>query len=106
MSDLIESLCRDVGQLFVFGFGGKELCDDSRALLRDERCGGVILFSRNIESLEQVVALNREILGAVDAETPPPFISVDQEGGRVARLRGICTDIPSMRALGQKSLDD
>jgi len=100
-----DALKAQLGQLFVFGFPGTELDDESKRLLTETKASGVILFSRNIESLEQVVALNQSIVALGD-EVHPPLISVDQEGGRVARLRGICTDVPSMRALGQKSLDD
>lgn len=106
MSDDIDDLCQDVGQLFVFGFPGKELCEDATELLATERCSGVILFSRNIESMEQVVALNRSVLASVPDDAPAPLISVDQEGGRVARLRGICTDVPAMGAVGRQSVDD
>lgn len=102
----LDALCDRVGQLFVFGFPGKTLDDDARELLAKDHCSGVILFKRNIDSLEQVVALNQEIHAATKDAPFPPFISVDQEGGRVARLRGICTDVPSMRALGKRSIDD
>ncbi len=95
----------DVGQLFVMGFAGTSVPGDVAKLMRDEKIGGAILFSRNIESLEQVVALNTELVALGD-EQHPMMISVDQEGGRVARLRGIATDLPSMRAVGEKSRDD
>lgn len=58
---------------------------------------GVILFGRNVESLSQVRALTDELraLG-----TPPPLIAIDQEGGRVARLRDGVEELPPMMALG------
>jgi beta-N-acetylhexosaminidase len=91
----------NLGQLFLIGFDGKSVPQSARELLVKEGAGGVILFKRNIESLEQVVALNTEIFalgtGAV--------VSVDQEGGRVARLRGICTDVPPMRVIGSQDDD-
>jgi len=101
----MHALAKDVGQLFVMGIGGPTLDDRSRALLRDKRVSGVILFKRNIDSLEQVVALNADIVGAAPADAPA-LISVDQEGGRVARLRGICTDVPAMRAVGKLARGD
>jgi beta-N-acetylhexosaminidase len=86
-----------VGQLFIVGIHGTTLSPAARTLLRQEGgVGGVILFKRNIESLEQTIALNAEI----HAAAPGTLLSVDQEGGRVARLRGIMTDVPSMRAVG------
>lgn len=95
----------DLGQLFVIGFAGHSVPDEARRLLTEHKAGGAILFSRNIESLEQVVALNAELTGLGTPEHPV-LISVDQEGGRVARLSGICTDVPPMRNVGEASVDD
>jgi beta-N-acetylhexosaminidase len=95
----------NLGQLFVMGFDGHTVSDDARRLLKGGKLGGAILFKRNIDSLEQVIELNSELV-ALGTETHPTLISVDQEGGRVARLRGIMTDLPSMRAVGAASLDD
>lgn len=85
-----------LGQLFIIGFQGTSLSSATRQLLVNDGIGGVILFKRNIDSLEQVVALNT----ALHEAAPGTIVSVDQEGGRVARLRGIATDVPSMRAVG------
>ncbi|MCP4502562.1 MAG: beta-N-acetylhexosaminidase [Deltaproteobacteria bacterium] len=101
----LDDVIKDIGQLFVFGFAGKELDDDALYLLKEKNACGVILFARNIESLEQVVALNASVVNACTEEYPA-LISVDQEGGRVARLRGICTDVVSMRSLGKHAIDD
>jgi len=87
----------DVGQLFVIGFDGLTLPKVAHDLLSRQGASGAILFKRNIESLEQVVELNAQIVNAFTGE--PGFISVDQEGGRVARLRDICTPVPTMREL-------
>lgn len=95
-----------LGQLFVVGFEGTSVPERSRRLLIDEGLGGVILFKRNIEGLEQVVALNTELFEIGKAAGTPLIVSVDQEGGRVARLRGICSDVPSMRAVGNAAETD
>ena len=70
-----------------------------RSLAREFDLGGLILFSRNIEAPEQVaeMAIEGEALG----RTAPPWISVDQEGGRVARLKEPFTKWPAMAALGR-----
>jgi len=69
------------------GFEGKTLpAALSRWLARGE-VGGVVLFSRNIESPAQVRALCREIRSAAGRGNPIPLIAVDQEGGRVARFK-------------------
>ncbi|MFZ9886300.1 MAG: beta-N-acetylhexosaminidase [Myxococcota bacterium] len=94
-----------LGQLFLLGFEGHEIPDGAKELLAGEGAGGVILFTRNIQSLEQVVELNRRLFTLGTAEHPT-LVSVDQEGGRVARLRGIMTDLPPMRRLGELSVDD
>lgn len=58
---------------------------------------GVILFARNVSTLPQVRALADSLRGLND---PAPLIAIDQEGGRVARLRDGVTELPSMMALG------
>lgn len=69
------------------GFEGKTLpAALSRWLARGE-VGGVVLFSRNIESPAQVSGLCREIRSAAGRGNPLPLIAVDQEGGRVARFK-------------------
>lgn len=78
-------------QFFISGLQSTRLNHQEIKLLKDGLLG-VILFKRNIESLAQVVALNQAIIQTKAAT----IISVDQEGGRVARLRGICVDLPPM----------
>jgi len=61
--------------------------------------GGFILFARNAGTLAGVRALT-DALRACYAHRPPPVVAVDQEGGRVARLREDVESMPSMMALG------
>lgn len=68
----------------VFGIAGTELTADETAFLRNEQPLGVILFRRNIESPDQVRALNDDIRHTLDRDGP--LVWVDQEGGRVQRL--------------------
>jgi beta-N-acetylhexosaminidase len=95
-----------LGQLFVFGFDGPTPTPQAERLLVEQGAGGVILFRRNIEDLEQVVALNTRLFEIGKRCSHPLLVSVDQEGGRVARLRGICTDVPSMRTVGLAAKED
>jgi len=94
-------LDHDVAGLFAVGFHGTS---PSKELLELIRRGvyGVILFGRNVESAEQVAELVVELKRAAGR---PLLVSVDQEGGRVARLRSPqgFTELPPMRALGATS---
>ncbi|MFW6369254.1 MAG: beta-N-acetylhexosaminidase [Myxococcota bacterium] len=81
----------------VIGFDGLTLTSEARDML-SSGAGGAILFRRNVESAGQV----RELTASIhEAATGPGLVSVDQEGGRVARLRGIVSDVPSMRELAR-----
>ncbi len=101
-SSLDTELAADVGQLFIVGFDGapRTAPDPIRRALEEQRIGGVILFSRNVDSIDQICALNASLHAACADHDTPPFIAVDQEGGRVQRLRSPLTPIPTMRSLG------
>ena len=68
-------------------------------LAREFDLGGVILFARNVVEPEQVAELSREAQAL--ARELPLWVSVDQEGGRVARLKAPFTDWPPMMTLGR-----
>jgi beta-N-acetylhexosaminidase len=88
------------GQLLVCGFEGTELPDDLAADLANGLRGGVILFKRNLTTPDRV----HELCGSIARSAPadlPPFIAIDQEGGRVARLGPPVTKLPPMRVLGE-----
>ena len=75
---------------------GTSLSDGERDLLRQGPVGGVIFFARNISSKEQFMALTAE----VSALRPELLLAIDQEGGRVQRLREGYTILPPMQRLG------
>lgn len=98
----LRDLRRHVGQLAILGFDGHAIPADLKALAREFDLGGVIFFARNVEAPAdpaQVAELAREARGL--ARELPLWISVDQEGGRVARLRRPFTEWPPMIALGR-----
>ncbi|MDU7471976.1 MAG: beta-N-acetylhexosaminidase [Paenibacillus macerans] len=96
------TLEQKVGQLFICGFHGTTPDEHIRTLIRQYHIGGVVYFRRNIESAAQLAGLSR-CLQAINREASqvPLFISIDQEGGMVARLdhEGM-SRIPGNMALG------
>lgn len=78
---------------------GTGLTPADRELLREPAVGGVILFSRNYRSPEQVIDLVSEIRAL---RSPPLIVAVDHEGGRVQRFREGFTAVPPMRTLGRQ----
>jgi beta-N-acetylhexosaminidase len=96
-------LHRRIGQLAIVGCQGTAVPAELRALAREFDLGGVILFARNIEAPEQVAEMAVEI-GDL-ARDVPLWVSVDQEGGRVARLKRPFTEWPPMATLGRSGDD-
>jgi len=88
---------RRAAQRLILGFEGASPCAEFRAFVKDAPPAGFILFARNIEEAAQVRELNRE-LTALLPDHSPPLLSVDQEGGRVLRIKD--TPWPPMRWLG------
>lgn len=89
------------GQLLFVGFSGTEVPRDLARLLGQGRIGGVILFSRNITGPEQLRGLVRDLHEAAPPEVPL-LVAIDQEGGRVQRLKAPWTLWPPMRQLGRR----
>jgi beta-N-acetylhexosaminidase len=93
------SLARQIGQLLIAGFDGTQAPVELKALAREFGLGGVILFARNITEPEEVAELCFEASRLVPEL--PTWVSVDQEGGRVARLKAPFTEWPPMATLGR-----
>lgn len=90
---------KSVGRLAIVGFDGHSVPPELRSLSREFDLGGVIYFARNIEEPGQVRELSIDC--AALAHEWPLWISVDQEGGRVARLKRPFTEWPPMITLGR-----
>jgi beta-N-acetylhexosaminidase len=89
------------GQLLFAGFEGTELPVDLAGLVREGRVGGVVLFARNLRDPVQVRELVARLHGLAPNDTPL-CVAIDQEGGRVQRLRAPWTEWPPMRRLGER----
>jgi beta-N-acetylhexosaminidase len=94
-----SALRRQVGQLLMAGFEGHQIPPELKSIAREFGLGGVILFPRNIGEPEQVAELSYEAARLVPEL--PAWVSVDQEGGRVARLKAPFTEWPPMATLGR-----
>lgn len=87
-----------LGPLLI-DIAGKSLTAEDRELFRHPLVGGMILFTRNFESIGQLTELVREVRSL---RAPPLLITVDHEGGRVQRFRKDFTVLPSMRLIGRR----
>lgn len=77
---------------------GTQISDTERQLLLHPQVGGLILFTRNFESIEQVAALVSEIRSL---RTPHLLIAIDHEGGRVQRFHEGFTKLPAASVFGE-----
>ena len=95
-----ESMKSDsLGQLILTGVPGKQLDEESAKLFQRVQPGGFILFGRNIESPAQLRGLIDDLRSLSKIE---PIITIDQEGGRVSRLRLIGNEPPNAQQLRDK----
>lgn len=93
----VPELC---GQLIVGGFEGTTMSARFRTALTEGRRGGAILFKRNLPDVPTAARLCDAIREASGMDRPP-FIGIDQEGGRVARLGPPVLTLPPMRTMGR-----
>jgi beta-N-acetylhexosaminidase len=86
----------DASQTLIFGLPGPDLTADYAKTIKEVQPGGFILFSRNIKNPLQLRKLMDDIRSICKYS---PFFLIDQEGGRVARLREMGTEPPSIREI-------
>jgi beta-N-acetylhexosaminidase len=94
-----SALRRSIGQLLIAGFDGHALPVELASLAREFSLGGVVLFARNIGEPEQIAELCYDASRLIP--DLPLWVSVDQEGGRVARLKAPFTEWPTMATIGR-----
>ena len=98
----VTALKQRIGQVFMIGLPGTELDVATKTLIKEFHIGGVILFARNIKDPVQLGQLCRDLQSAaLGYQQAPLFMAVDQEGGRVARLKEPFTIFPGNEALGE-----
>ena len=89
--------------MLIIGLAGKTLDDADRARLAAPQVSGVILFTRNFASREQVT----DLIDDIRNERPDPFlVCVDQEGGPVQRFRDGFTRLPALARIGERYVTD
>ena len=89
-----------IGQLLLTGVPGLELDPQTAKIFREIQPGGFILFGRNIQSPEQLRKLIDDLRDLSDHE---PIITIDQEGGRVSRLKLIGQEPPNAQQLRDRN---
>ena len=89
-----------VGQLIMTGVPGKELDAETARLFRRVQPGAYILFGRNLQNATQLRKLIDDLRDLSEIE---PIITIDQEGGRVSRLRRIGNEPPNAQQLREKN---
>ncbi|MEX0827672.1 MAG: glycoside hydrolase family 3 N-terminal domain-containing protein, partial [Haliea sp.] len=90
--------------MLMVGIGGCDLTAAERAIFRNYRFGGYILFGRNCREPAQIQSLCRSLRATDDRD--PPFIAMDQEGGRVHRLPPPFSHFPAAAVIGQTGNPD
>jgi beta-N-acetylhexosaminidase len=93
------TLREQIGQLFMMGFTGTTVTHDLASFLKAHSPGGIIFFKRNLESVQQIVALTNGLQKL--SPRSPLLVAIDQEGGRVSRLPREFTIFPPCEQLGQ-----
>ncbi len=104
LDEIIENMSIEekVGQMFQVGFQGKSPNQKIKDLIKNHYIGGVIFFSRNLENPSQTAQLSNDLqsISLENNNSFPLFISIDQEGGIVTRLKGGSTHFPGNMLLG------
>ena len=88
------------GQYIIMGVPGTELDAATARIIRDVQPGGFILFGRNIKAPAQLRRLVDDLRGEV---RHVPIVTIDQEGGRVSRLKECGSEPPSAKQLREKN---
>ncbi|MEG0440881.1 MAG: beta-N-acetylhexosaminidase [Oscillospiraceae bacterium] len=89
-----------VSQLLVAGIEGTKVGEDGKLALSHYQVGGIILFGTNVKNAKQLVALTNRLKKL--SPDIPPFLCVDEEGGKVSRMPPEVTDVPPALDMGNR----
>ena len=83
----VDSLDLKIGQMILIGFPGTAVDEKVLDEVRQGKVGSIIIFEKNIPPTNSFIALKKIIWTYQQAATIPLFIGIDQESGRVNRLK-------------------
>ena len=86
---------KDLYGRLMIDINGKNLSEEDKFIISNKHVGGLILFSRNFESFEQL----KNLISEINSIKENIIIAVDQEGGRVQRFKNEFSLIPSMQEI-------
>lgn len=95
------SLEEKIGQLIFAGVEGTSRSEENDQLITNLKVGGIILNKKNMNNPSQTVLLINRFKALNDQNPIPLFFGIDQEGGRISKLPGNLTDIPTNMEIGQ-----
>jgi beta-N-acetylhexosaminidase len=96
----VDSLREKIAQMFIVGCRGERAGDDERLLFEEYAFGGFILFRDNCCEPRRISSLCRQLWDTT--LHTPPFLAIDQEGGRVHRLPSPFTHFPAAAEIGAR----
>lgn len=100
------SLDEKIGQLVIAGIDGTGINESSKRLIEQYKIGGIIFYANNVDTPDQTVQFVNNLKAANQGNPLPLFISIDQEGGRVARLPKQVKQIPTAAKIGKTKNPD
>ncbi|MFZ3578783.1 beta-N-acetylhexosaminidase [Virgibacillus sp. DJP39] len=102
VTEIVEkmSLEEKIGQMVFTGISGTVLTQKTKILINKYNVGGIIFYEDNLQNPQQTVKLRNQIIAENAEKSLPLFLGVDQEGGRISRLPGGLTGIPTNKKIG------
>lgn len=101
------TLKEKIGQMLVFGFDETEVTPRIETLIKEYKLGNILLFSRNVQTTEQLFKLNNDIQKLMIKHLRyPAFVTIDQEGAMVTRITDKATFFPGAMTLAATNVEN